>query len=197
MNWVSIFNGSVPIAVYTAIAIFLIKEGLEYQRRRTGDKRKLAVFKKELIRDCQRNVWFVTVATYLVAQIEAAVEPHSVRKEPNGDISVVISYAGGAKSSMKLPKAFSATYERLAVDVGYIDTKLAAVISKAHDAALDMDFVRGSIINSDQKPVEFGEIDFSMVNWGNLMDRIRVAADAFAELHKVCGGGETMVMRMH
>lgn len=191
------FLNTLPAAVYTAILLFVIKELLEAKRRRRTDANKLKVYKKVLAYECERNHWFIKSVVSMSNTVEKRPNAYSVETDPSGrQVFTKYDPTGEKHGGSPLPKIHTATLEKMAVEVAYVDESLAEKVADAHAAALELEHIRASIIDN-VKPWDKLENDGYFASfWRYVQEEADDAKKEFEKLYFACTGNELKSHRL-
>lgn len=185
------------MAVYAAILLFLIKEALEAWRRRQGNIQKLRIFKKVLAYECERNHWFIMAVKDDAERVRPQVNGYTVGAEGSGRYRLVLLRSDGTlERSRILPSVHRATFEKLAVEVGYIDERMGSLVSSALDAVLEMEHIRNSIIEFATAREDYHHDGFYKSFWEYVRDRLVINHEILSRLYKECTGRELTEFRL-
>ncbi|MBX5293089.1 hypothetical protein HJB96_09050 [Rhizobium sp. NLR15a] len=180
---------SLPTAVYAAILLFLIKEGLEWNRRKRADKRKLSVFRRMLAYECERNNWFIKSLQSDAKKVRPERKAYLIKTDGSGRQRFVFLGRDGTEGiSGIFPLVHRTTFEKLAIEVGYVDPKLADKVSKALDAALELEHIRNSIIDYAPGSEEYQYDEFYQAFWNYVRRRLKGNHDDLSLLYLACTG---------
>lgn len=142
--------GTLPAAVYTAIAIFCIKEGIEYRRRRNTDVIKMRVYKRVVASECRVLARYADLLTKICLSVRPDVDGFKVITEASGRLRIDIAGYNGipeVEYTFYIPKVTTTTLEKMVIDVGYIDSQFSEEVSGVLDTALHMIRNREGIID--------------------------------------------------
>ncbi|MBY5614143.1 hypothetical protein [Rhizobium leguminosarum] len=188
---------SLPIAVYAAILLFLIKETLEWARRNKADKRKLSVYRRMLAYECERNNWFIKSLQSDANKVRPEPKAYAIKTDSSGRQRFVFLGKDGTEGvSGTFPSVHRTTFEKLAVEVGYIDPKLADKVSRALDAVLELEHIRNSIIDNAPAGEDYQHDAFYASFWGYVRKRLKGNHNSLSLLYVACTGRELKEFRL-
>lgn len=174
---------TLPAAVYSAILLFLIREFLEWRRRKRADRKKIEVYKRVLAFECERNNWFIKSAERIDWLNDTEISHYRIDNKSSGRQSFILVYKDGTDGrGGSLPKVRIDVFEKLALEASYVDDKLAAKISVALDGVLELQHLRDSI-------VEFSEDSMMQEGfWHYARKELECSHEKLSELYVTCTG---------
>lgn len=180
---------TVPIAVYSAIILFLVKEALEWRRRKKADNRKIRVYKMILAHECERIHWFIKSMRNMALHVRRAEGGYIVRSDASGRIRFVHKRTMVEEgSSSMLPNVNESAFEKYAIEVAYLDEQLAQKVRAAVQAALTLKHVRASVIDYADPDYEYASDGFYSGFWSYVDRELEATFEPLADLYKVCTG---------
>ncbi|WP_457579228.1 hypothetical protein [Ensifer adhaerens] len=151
------FVTTLPAAVYSAIFLFVIKEFVEWRRRRRTDLKKVSVYKRVLAFECERNHWFIKSIRGLDWLDDEEVSHYRIIPAATGRQNYRLIRKNGAEGrGGMLPKVRIEAFEKLAVEAAFVDEELASKVSAALGAVLELQHLRDSVIEFSDDPVMQG-----------------------------------------
>ncbi|MBY3323806.1 hypothetical protein HFO02_09310 [Rhizobium laguerreae] len=175
---------SLPVAVYSAVAIFLIKEILEWRRRSKADRVKMRVMKSVLSHECERNNWFLKSLRSIAADFAYDQSPYIVQTGSSGRQSYEFHDGAELRSGGSIPSLHLNAFEKFAVEAAYVDGEFAELVREALDSLLEAQHLRNSLIEySGDEMMQDGFFPYAV---GEL-DRINAA---LSKLYMACSGAE-------
>lgn len=188
---------SLPTAVYAAILLFLTKEGLEWARRRRTDKRKLSVYKRMLAHECERNNWFIKSLQSDAAKVRPEAKAYAIKTDGSGRQRFVFLAPDGTQGASGIfPMVHRSSFEKLAVDVGYVDERLARMVSEALDAVLALEHVRNSVIDYAPANEDYHRDAFYDSFWKHVRKQLKERHRTLSDLYRACTGKELKEHRL-
>jgi hypothetical protein len=178
----------VPLAVYCAIGLFLIKECLEYRRRKTAQQKKLTVYKKLIAQECERNNWFIKSVSRIGQTVEKRPNAYRVEKQKSGILRLLYVVDGEGRGSGILPEVYRSKIEAMAKDVAELDPDLFEKIDNALDSISDLAHVRSSIIDYEVIDEKLSHEAFYVSFWDFAEQEMRDAELVLADLYMACTG---------
>lgn len=188
MNWLSVL----PITAVVAVVVFIIKEVLEYFRRRGADKRKIAALIALLARECELNYWTIKSLRRIVAEISTEESPNPQfrltieRKSSGRPYAKVVSEDGKIESHSGIPKVHRELMSKFLLDIATLDKKLFEVMEPAYDALADLEHVRETLVNIDDEVGLIPRDDFLSGFAGYAVVELKDAEVALGALYKYC-----------
>ncbi|UTJ49784.1 hypothetical protein NLZ15_22695 (plasmid) [Atlantibacter subterranea] len=148
MDWLP---SLLPITVVAAIALFALKEVLEFIRRRSADRRKSHAFRTLLARECEVNHWAHWRLQETLREIHEDHEKgvkatYTATELPGGDALWRRTDQGGGYSGGGLPDARTDLISKIMVDVATMDKKLFTPLENAYDSLIEMRHIRASLL---------------------------------------------------
>lgn len=153
-NWPNIL----PITAIIAVVIFLIKESLEFGRRRLGDQRKLRALKALCARECELNYWTIKQLRSVLKEIPTAENGNSqifvhIEKTAGGrPYARIHSDDGGTEHHTGIPEVHRETMSKFLLEVAMLDRSLFDLLEPAYDRLAEVAHVRESLLAIDEHP---------------------------------------------
>ena len=172
----------VPPTVIAAASIFMVKEVLEFFRKRRAQRRKINAYKKILAEELERNFWTWKSLRSAVARIqrykdEGIEVAHKVVTVPSGAQHLETRYLDGALSSgSNLPKESRSSFDRVLLGLAEEDEKLYTLASNAYDEISEIGHVRASLVNQLGSEDDFhldGFLDYALETLDSAIDPIK------------------------
>lgn len=180
---------SIPAAVFTAIAIFIVKELLEFLRRRRADKRRLAVYKNILADECERNRWCTKSMRSIAKTVTKEPRMYMVRNEPSGrTLFLTPDEDGDFSSGGILPVVHREKIEKLAPDIAQLDEALSKEVREALDALAELEHVRNSVIDYEKPDSRADVAAFYESFWDYVKEELDDADKQIEALYLACTG---------
>ncbi|OEZ50342.1 hypothetical protein JAB1_14570 [Janthinobacterium sp. MP5059B] len=188
INWSDV----VPVTVVAAIAIFGIKEILEFRRRKIADVRKLSALKKLFARECELNAWtikalvrifqgfkddpsdldFVTIATHKSGHVYLHVQDDS--KNLLGQTWV--------------PSVQREAMSKYSLDVATLSEEFYGLVEIALDGLAQTQHVRDYILQLGEENTFLDRSDYSASLADYSLEELADAQDALKKLYTYCTG---------
>jgi hypothetical protein len=154
-----------PSTVIVAIALFVLREILEWNRRRHASARQVKAFKTILARECELNRWALEslkrALVEMSGQSQAELEvDYEVEHKQSGQVI----FKNDDGSSWPLPQAHTELMRDNMFEVAALDEKLFSLLEPAYDSVEDLAHVRESLIEymeTGNKHLE-GFIDYGL-----------------------------------
>ncbi|EPB8478530.1 hypothetical protein ACRTIQ_004408 [Escherichia coli] len=148
MDWLP---SLLPVTVVVAIALFVLKEVLEFIKRWRADRRKAHAFRTLLARECEVNHWAHWMLQETLREVhddhEKGVKAQYVARElPGGDALWRRTDPDGGYSGGGLPDARTDLMSKLMVEVATLDKKLFTPLEAAYDSLINMRHIRASLL---------------------------------------------------
>ena len=190
MEWASLL----PAAAVVAIAVFLVKEALEFFRRRDANVRKLRALTALLARECELNYWTIRSLRRIIQEIPSNDDPSTqrqveIKRRSSGKpYAQIVSHDGEFETHMNIPSVHRDLMSKFLLDIATLDKNLFAVMEPAYDALAEVDHVRESLVN-----IEDGTAFLSQQDWlagfsGYALDELQEAEVLLGKLYDYCTG---------
>jgi hypothetical protein len=139
-----------PVTVLAAIALFVLKEVVEFIKRWRADRRKNHAFRTLLASECEVNHWAHFSLYETLRQIEDDHEKgrrveYVIKVLQGGDAQWRRNEPGGY-SGGSLPDARTDLMSKIMIDVATLDKKLFTRLEAAYDSLIEMRHIRASLI---------------------------------------------------
>lgn len=189
MEWLSTL---LPITVVVAVALFIVKEILEWVRRSRADRRKVEAFKTLLGRECELNNWAHRRLGEAVSKIKESYEgeeeyTYAIKRRESGEIVLEARDEDeNLAASWPLPIVHTDIMGKLMLDVAMLDQALFGSLETAYDATINLNHLRQSLINfiEDHDDVHLeGFVDYAQRE----LPDVHVEME---ELYQACTGQE-------
>jgi hypothetical protein len=156
MNWLPV----VPITVVAAIVLFLIKEAVEYLRRKRSDGRKRLAIKTLLAQECERNHWTLKSLRRCLDSIEDKTETRSYELARDANQSPLFRVIdGGGSASWPIPRVYRDAADKFIMDSALLDKSIFSKLLPTFDAVAELEHVRNSLMHQLQSQEdEVGDI---------------------------------------
>jgi hypothetical protein len=175
-----------PSTVIVAIILFVIREILEWNRRRRANNRQIEAFKTLLARECELNRWALErldrALIEMSGQSQAELESdYEIERRTSGKIF----FRNDDGSSWPLPETHSDFMRDNMFAVAALDETLFPLLEAAYDSVIDLTHVRDSLIEYMEEADQHLE---AFIDYGR-----NELADVKAELEKLylaCTGSQ-------
>lgn len=143
----------IPATAFVAIALFIVKELLEFVRRIRANQRKLAAIKRMIAREIELNAWAIRGMRQALSHIESYVNGTDERKpniirEPSGRYKFEMRFANGNDGySCPLESIRDEVQHKHLLDVASLDKKLFEHLEAAIGATAEIAHVRSSLFD--------------------------------------------------
>ncbi len=186
------FNGlmTLPVAVYVALGLFVLKEILEFLRNRKSKSKRLSVYKKILSYECERNNWAIKSIKHIAVSVERRVGAYRIENTSSGRQRFVTigSEDGDDTGSSILAEVHTSKMEELILEVGIIDEKLAGYVYEALDAVLELKHVRDSIVEYETAENGLEHDIFYEDFWEYVQNEVEDSFKQLSDLYFQCAG---------
>jgi hypothetical protein len=182
-----------PIAVVVAIALFALKELLEFLRRYRAEARRKEAIHALLARECELNHWAIKSIRHIVMEVrdETAADPETkfsfVFPRSGKTLFRVIRKEPGYRSGGSLAAVHREVMDKNILEVAAIDKVLFAVLEPAYSAIANLEHVRASLTyyvdpEDDQDKMHLeGFVEYALQELDGVYDDLNA-------LYRVCTG---------
>lgn len=149
-----VVNGDVsllPVTVVVAILLFIVKEVLEFFKKRRESKRKLFAYKSLISEELEVNLWAHKRLLMIVTDIESQKEDY-----PNASYKLLIKECGQEYihgydgddliKSCPIPMVHEKYYEKFISSIAELDSNLFNLTQSSYEEVRNMAHVRSSLI---------------------------------------------------
>lgn len=156
----------IPITVVAAIVIFVAKEVIEGFRRHSANQRKVQALRALLARECELNLWTIKTLRRILLPFSKPDDPTvpmslSVERTSGGLPYVkVVSGDGEYEAHMGIPSVHRELMSKFLLDIATLDKLLFSFMEPAYDELAEVEHVRESLININDKPEQIAARDF-------------------------------------
>lgn len=189
-NWLSLL----PLTALIAILVFVLKEALEFVRRRNADQRKLQALTALLARECELNLWSIKALRRIFSEVDTEGNENpqikvEIQRTPSGrPFAKVVSHDEGTESHLGIPKIHRELMSKFLLDVATLDRKLFEVLEPAYDGLAVIEHIRESLVTAQDAPEFMGPDGFIEGLAGYALDELLEVEDSLAILYKHCTG---------
>ena len=193
-----------PVTVVVAILLFIVKESLEFFKKRRESKRKLFAYKSLLSRELELNLWTYKRLLMIVTNIESQEEKH-----PNAHYTLLIKESGQEYihgydgddliESCPIPIVHDKYYEKFIANIAELDSHLFNLARSSYEEVRNMAHVRSGLIkgllaeeNNEPFPHDIRKSGFLDYAKSELKDTFT----AMNALYKECTGSELQQHRL-
>jgi hypothetical protein len=183
MDWLPAL---LPSTVIIAIFLFVLKEGLEWNRRRRANNRQIRAFKTLLARECELNRWSMHgLSQALDEMVGQSADELSIDYEIERNQFGKVIFRNDNGSSWPLPEEHADFMRDNMFDVAALDETLFSLLESAYDSVVELAHLRQSFI-------QYLEIDRQhlegFVGYG--INRLKDIQLTLEELYLACTGEE-------
>ena len=142
----------IPVTVFAAIVLFLMKEILELVKKYRADRRKMKALRTIFARECELNHWTIKRVRDIVNTIRDETARNNKTRfytvfSKSGDVFFCYArpgtdYHGGSS----LAESHRDVMMKYALDVATLEGHLFLLLEKAIEAANELEYLRRSII---------------------------------------------------
>ncbi|WP_122503149.1 hypothetical protein [Pseudomonas viridiflava] len=133
-----------PVTVICAIVLFFIKEVVEMFKRAAERKRKISAYKTLIAEELKKNAWTIETMKEKCADINKDdFERMTYSKEPSGNETVQIWFAGGTIGSSPLWQVHTGIFDKSIVDLAVVDKALFDAAKETYQYLAEVKHIRG------------------------------------------------------
>lgn len=155
----------VPITVYSAIALFFLKEVFEAVRRYRAERRKKRAISHLIANEIQKNYWTVISLFEIFHKIQKSFDA-----EPNSKYELELTHKGVERFRLRystggwmgyvIPLVHDKQYQHHLPTIAELDQKLFQKLEDTYSELVELEHLRSSFIdfledNSDEKRLFF------------------------------------------
>ncbi|MFP3924611.1 hypothetical protein [Pseudomonas sp. W5-36] len=142
-----IFEKILPVTVIAALALFLIKEVIEFFKRRAERQRKITAYKLLLLEELRKNAWTVSSLKDMCSLIShPKLTEISYYKSSAGSEKIRFHISTLPETNTLWP-VHTAVFEKLYVGLAEIDQDLFKDVSELYEKLAEVKHVRDHFIN--------------------------------------------------
>lgn len=140
-----------PITVWAAIILFVLKEVVEWKRRRAADLRKVRALKRVVARECELNFSAMTGLTETLNDMQEVgvnvdAKRVSVMKDARGDFLVQLRRRDGCGSGYVLRLIQRETILKHLVEIASLDENFYSLCETAVSELAEAEHVHSSLV---------------------------------------------------
>jgi hypothetical protein len=181
-----------PVTVVAAIAIFVVKETVEYLRRWSADRRKIHALKALIARECELNYWPVKALRSILINVPGPDEENPqvevrIERRANGrPVACIRTLDGGSESTRGIPEVHRELMSKFLLEIAMLNSKFFAALEPAYDSLAELEHVRQSLISihDDEQESEIDGIIGSFAVYA--LEELRSTEAALQSLYLFC-----------
>ena len=140
-----------PITAWVALGVFVLREVLEWRRRRAADARKVQALKKVIARECELNYWSVDQLSDTLSEMrkigaEKDASRFTLTTRAAGEVVVQLSDEDGSGHGWMLPRICTETLTKHLAEVAALDEEFFTVCEAAVGATAEADHIHRSLV---------------------------------------------------
>jgi hypothetical protein len=182
-----------PVTAIVAILIFLLKEIVEWRRRKAADVRKIQALKKVLARECQLNYTAVdrlrdTLTEMQTSGVTKDANRLTLEKSPAGGYIYTISDHSGSGIGGVLLAIQRDTFLKYLVEIAGLDASFYAKCEIALDGLSEADHVFQLLVHGPEKhfPSTLENYYDGLIDYG--LRELKDSVNRLQELYFLCTG---------
>ncbi|MEM5474407.1 hypothetical protein WNZ14_21980 [Hoeflea sp. AS60] len=184
------FSPYVPVTVIGAIILFIIREVLEFRRRRGADQRKLQAIRHFIARDLE-------LCQSAIRSYRGVLEAFKrVEMEPGRQIRIFVEPSGRLhyehwcededetpfRSGGMFAPVVNTFAARFMLDIATLDSELYKQVESTTDELSELKHIKGSLMEQAERPIHRdGFIEYAAIELNDIEKSIR-------SLYKICTG---------
>ncbi len=190
-----------PITVIFAIIIFLVKELIEFIKRRGERKRKIFSMKRMFSRECERNLWTITLLREALSVIDSGYKDKKKLRVEFSEYKsdYVFIYEDSDDNSTRSGHPITETHRELLdgnlMEAAVLDKTLFNKLENACDALAELEHVRDSFLKIEITSKEIGNnLMEGFVGYG--LEELEPIQESLNDLYIYCTGRELKDVRL-
>jgi hypothetical protein len=189
-----------PATVIAAVALFILKEVVEFFKRWRADGRKRRALRVLLARECELNCLVQTRLTNALTEIQEDLpmkprDEYLIERRESGEVIYSQRYEGRLTAQFALPAIQTDLMSKVMLDVAILDNFLFAHLQDAYDATMSLKHVRQSLIDFLESDKEEDKIHFEAFPDWALRELARVRL-SLQKLYEACTGEKEIKARV-
>ncbi|MBX9266813.1 hypothetical protein [Chromobacterium violaceum] len=191
-------SNALPITVLVAIAIFLLKETLEFVKKNRTESRKIKAYKYILSEELEKNNYIISTLKRSLKDIESDFDEYQISLSKTNEGISLISFTrkqDGGKSTGPLPETHSSVFNKIFVEIAALDEELFNLAAEAYAGIAEVGHVRRSLIDyvvhKDEHPEDI-LVPFSSYGIEVLDD----SHEKICALYRKCTGNELKIHKI-
>lgn len=181
-----------PITVIFAIALFFLKEIVEFVKKYKANNRKIFAMKRLFSRECEKNLWTVKILRNVLSEInEEYEEGKKVRlKFSYHEQGYVYLYKDdNSMSGYSITKTHRDLMDKNLMEAAVSNDSLFKKLEGACDALAELEHIRDTFLNIENSSKEFGNPLLAGF-LGYALEELLIIQQSLNDLYKYCTGNE-------
>lgn len=186
-DFLKLVESALPLTVVFAIVLFFTKEGIEFFKRRSERRRKVAAYKMLLAEESMKNAFTIkTLSSVFWALVDPDLESLKVSKKSNGQLAAEFSFPYGSRGGSVIPVVHTAIFDKSIVDLAVIDKEFFFIAKDAYEDLAHVDNCRDQISSLDTT-----EGDLMLESLARYaLDVLSRSDESLQRLYLMCAGQE-------
>jgi hypothetical protein len=189
-------NELLPITVISAIVLFLIKETVEFVKKKAAEKRKKIAFKALLADEIEKNNWAIKILRKTMTSIQEDCQTHDIFTYTtlSGQQRITFIEKGKEKdksgSSWPIPDTHNIVFSKLISEIAVTDKKFFELCSLAYSSVAELKRIRDQLfeVANKESPDYSHDIGFLPPFADCSLKDIDDAYKNISKLYKECTG---------
>ncbi len=137
----------VPISVMAAVALFFVKETVEFFKRKRERERKISAYKTLISEELRKNAWTIGELREMCADVgRESFKSISYSKNSSGTEKITFTHQEGGNYSVLWP-VHTSVFDKVVVDLAAIDEDLFKSAKATYEYLAEVRHIRQQFIN--------------------------------------------------
>ncbi|WP_164352753.1 hypothetical protein [Pseudomonas viridiflava] len=148
MSIIHSMENLLPVTVVSAIALFFLKEIVEFFKKKSERERKINAYKVLVSEELLKNAWTIKQLRDFSREIQDDVfEKMTFSKNARGEFRILIYREYCEPRSVALPVVHTAIFDKAVVDIAALDSRLFQMSRDFYEHLAEVKHIRDSILN--------------------------------------------------
>jgi len=153
MNLLQSLESALPITVYFAVLLFIVKECIEFIKKINNNKIKIRAIKELLAEETEKNYWVYKVLRRTVddaLDLKKNWPAHEcyIKTTSTNQVLFCTVLAGDKEGHHSLPEISTDKYEKILIELAQLDQKLFIKIQTGYSFIKEIGHVRKTLIET-------------------------------------------------
>jgi hypothetical protein len=174
-----------PITVYSAIVLFVLKEIVEAIRRYRAERRKKKAISYLVADEIERNHWTVISLFRIFKEISKSLESspnakYELKTTHSGIDRFILTHPDGGWTGFTIPPVNDKQYKAHLPTIAELDKKLFKTLEETYSELAELEHLRASLIDwlvddSEMKKMFFKDfIEYALSHEGDCVEALKV-----------------------
>lgn len=169
-----------PITVVCAIAIFLIKEVIEFFKKRAEKRRKIKAYQSLVMDEVKKNAWSVKHLKNILNDLsDPGFNSVKIKNLSSGSSRIFVDVDGRVTSSPIWP-LHTSVFEKLYIGLAEADETTFTAVSEVYEELAEARHVKDSLVEHIVDPRHLGELQGFVEYAGEVLIRCESAMNKFS-----------------